>query len=302
MSKKKYTKAEDRIGRTFGQLTVLSVRRGKGSIAYAQCACSCGSAKEYILSRVVVGKTSSCGCLRERVLDNNYLNKTYNSLKIIKILDLRARKEGSKKKYRYCRALCLACGKEVERDLHSITTPSSSVITCGCVHGRTHGEATGPGSSPSYLYTLWSRCKSVASNKGVPFLEEWNTYPPFKAYVESSGLRQELGKEGKLLVLLEHDKGYVPGNLKAGDHFDKLDREAFRTTNTSGVTYIGRQGTQEGWFFEIKRKGVRTRVKLDTFDEAMRFRHMHLIRIGEDPYKGISPEILKAYYPEESDG
>jgi hypothetical protein len=54
---------DQHIGKTFGFLTVLAVRRG-GNRSKFVCLCSCGEQITAIASNVVGEKTRSCGCLK----------------------------------------------------------------------------------------------------------------------------------------------------------------------------------------------------------------------------------------------
>lgn len=58
---------EERVGRTFNQLTILSIceKSSKGQ-TLARCHCSCGNEKDIVLGRVVSGEVKSCGCLHRK--------------------------------------------------------------------------------------------------------------------------------------------------------------------------------------------------------------------------------------------
>lgn len=65
----------ERIGRRFGRLVVVGIRRerrGKRDMIVAQCRCDCGSEKDVLWQHLADGSTKSCKCLnRERVAESS---------------------------------------------------------------------------------------------------------------------------------------------------------------------------------------------------------------------------------------
>lgn len=58
-------KSADRVGKTYGRLTVLGIsRRGSSREAIFRCICSCGNFTEVRSSSITTGSTVSCGCYR----------------------------------------------------------------------------------------------------------------------------------------------------------------------------------------------------------------------------------------------
>lgn len=55
-------------GATFGRLTITGnfVQKPKG--IYVTCNCTCGTEKQFALSKVLIGHTKSCGCLQQEQL------------------------------------------------------------------------------------------------------------------------------------------------------------------------------------------------------------------------------------------
>lgn len=53
---------EKEIGKKYGNLTILSYEK-KGKV-YFTCKCDCGNITEKVASNVMLGYTTSCGCMR----------------------------------------------------------------------------------------------------------------------------------------------------------------------------------------------------------------------------------------------
>lgn len=59
---------EKNIGKVYGELTVLEfVRTSPGSAVY-KCRCSCGNVKEFLIGNMRKGTTTSCGCVRSKLV------------------------------------------------------------------------------------------------------------------------------------------------------------------------------------------------------------------------------------------
>lgn len=70
----------ERIGRRFGRLVVVGIRRerrGKRNEIIAQCRCDCGKEKDVLWCHLARGCAKSCGCLRREFA----ANKGHNSVK-----------------------------------------------------------------------------------------------------------------------------------------------------------------------------------------------------------------------------
>lgn len=68
-SPKKYRKAKDFLGKTFGRLKVLEITgRDARSMPLVRCSCECGNEHVGNLWNLVDGSTTSCGCLRREIL------------------------------------------------------------------------------------------------------------------------------------------------------------------------------------------------------------------------------------------
>lgn len=72
-----YKAAVDRIGETYGRLTIQAVIiqpvKGKRSYPQALCACACGNTKKTRLRSLIEGVTKSCGCLHREAAGRRQL-------------------------------------------------------------------------------------------------------------------------------------------------------------------------------------------------------------------------------------
>ena len=119
-------KVEEMIGKTFGQLIVLSRAEKRGDLASRciryNCQCSCGKIVEVNSNSLKTGHTTSCGCSRKGKNITNLLNKKFNHLLVIQELPER-------NKDRKVRWLCRCdCGTEVVMTGSQLAKANS----CGC--------------------------------------------------------------------------------------------------------------------------------------------------------------------------
>jgi hypothetical protein len=64
---------ENKVGKVFGRLTVVSIASQNNGVIYWNCKCACGSEKivKTRSSRLNTGYTRSCGCYkRDRVIES----------------------------------------------------------------------------------------------------------------------------------------------------------------------------------------------------------------------------------------
>ena len=111
---------EQFIGKTFNELTILSVAKLKENsklIWKCECICSCGKKTNPRLNAVVSGRTKSCGHLafRKKRDYSHFIGKTFGELTI---LDITRVKEKSSFVWR-CKCQC-SCGKKTNPKLKSV--------------------------------------------------------------------------------------------------------------------------------------------------------------------------------------
>ena len=86
---RKPTDYSDVVGKTFGELTILSYTKPQKENHYrrmCRCKCACGKVVDKRLTYVLNGKTKSCGHLRSEVAQKDYsdcIGKTFGDLTII---------------------------------------------------------------------------------------------------------------------------------------------------------------------------------------------------------------------------
>lgn len=80
--------AADRVGQSFGRLTVLAiVRRDSHGHAIMSCSCVCGEVVEVSLGDLVTGHTRSCGCLKKDSLTTHGLCRSSEYRTWVNMLD-----------------------------------------------------------------------------------------------------------------------------------------------------------------------------------------------------------------------
>lgn len=86
---RKPTDYSDVVGKTFGELTILSYTKPQKENHYrrmCRCKCACGKVVDKRLTYVLNGKTKSCGHLRSEVAQKDYsdcIGKTFGDLTIL---------------------------------------------------------------------------------------------------------------------------------------------------------------------------------------------------------------------------
>lgn len=119
------TKATDRVGKTYGCYTILSVKRqNKETLAYCRCNL-CGKEKWLSLQYVIHNKNLSCGCLKIK----NIKGQKFGFIMPIEPTDKRA--YGGSIVWR---CLCSACNAECYIAEAALTL--HNVRDCGCVANK----------------------------------------------------------------------------------------------------------------------------------------------------------------------
>lgn len=117
---------EEMVGKTFGQLTVLSRAKKREDLVSRcvryNCQCACGKIIEVNSNSLRTGHTTSCGCSRKGKNVTNLLNRKFNHLLVIQELPER-------NKDRKVQWLCQCdCGTEVVMTSSQLAKANS----CGC--------------------------------------------------------------------------------------------------------------------------------------------------------------------------
>lgn len=137
---KKYVKDIDEerknemIGKTFGQLTVLSIAPKRKDLASRClryiCQCSCGNIIEVNGNSLRTGHTTSCGCSRQGA---NIKDLTGQRFGLLTVQDL-AYVDSDRRAVWNCKC---DCGNTTQVSSHCLL--SGGTVSCGCLH-RSIGE------------------------------------------------------------------------------------------------------------------------------------------------------------------
>lgn len=124
---------EKHIGEKYGLFVVEKCARkrinGKINIV-ATCKCECGQYREIPVSNLKAGR-KSCGCLQKFNFERDYKNKSYNNIKILKLLDF-------EKKEILCKC---HCGNLFTCKLHDLTSKKNPIISCiECCDKKHYGQ------------------------------------------------------------------------------------------------------------------------------------------------------------------
>lgn len=117
-------KTKDLSGKIFGELKAIRiVEKNKKGVIW-ECICSCGNITNVPSSRLLSGKTKSCGHLkRAKKIERNLIGKCFGRLTVIQHSD--------KNKYWLCQC---ECGNKKTIRGHDLVR--GSVISCGCLSSK----------------------------------------------------------------------------------------------------------------------------------------------------------------------
>ena len=114
---------KDLTGMNFNELTVLQFWGIKDKVAYWECVCSCG--KEIIVqgSRLISGKTKSCGHLKHRKIKKSLIGQKFGRLTVIS-------QDNNNPKYWYCEC---DCGSGIIKRVYEHNLLKGATQSCGCL-------------------------------------------------------------------------------------------------------------------------------------------------------------------------
>lgn len=246
----------DIIGKTFSELTVLSMSTELDSRGRHKwnCKCSCGALKAIDKSNLVAGNTKSCGCRKtnrsvERLA--KYLGNTFGRLHVLR--------EGTVKDANGSMRFLCRCECGNEKEVSSFNLDNGTVKSCGCLLDEVqHGMA---GSSE---YIAWANMKSRCDDandshfntyggRGISYEPSWVDFKEFFKYI---GTRPS---ELHSLDRINNDLGYHPGNVRWATRVEQ-DRN---TTRTHYATIDGDRRPVIEWceIFNLNEHTIRARIR-----------------------------------------
>lgn len=121
------SKKLDLVNKKFGLLRVIKNKGIKNQRTIFECLCECGNVINISGSDLNIGHTTSCGCLRNKVLktknSENMIGKTFNYLTVIKVSDNRVAGKLSFECLCKCGNIKIISGKYLR---------NGKVKSCGC--------------------------------------------------------------------------------------------------------------------------------------------------------------------------
>ena len=219
---------KDLTGKRFGRWTVI--KRGPDHITSGgykfttwHCKCDCGNENDVIASRLLAGRSISCGCIRiEKAKEYEDLTgRKYNRLLVLHLDET----DHDRIKW-ICRCDCGNISSVRSWDLKN-----NRVKSCGCLtketariqglrntkHGGDRRNAT---REEKRLYNIWSGMKTRCNNpnddtykyygaKGISYCSEWEDFAEFQNWALENGYANNL-----TLDRIDGSGNYEPDNCR----------------------------------------------------------------------------------------
>lgn len=220
----------DLTGQTFGQLIVIErLANYKKNQTYYKCVCSCG--KEVIInsSRLINGKKTSCGCIKENQRKfEDLTGKKFNHLQVLAYSHSKKQPDGRNVYFWKC--LC-DCGNIAY--ISSSHLKTGHTTSCGCVlekHRKNLGKNSyKTGLSKTRIWRIYcnmiNRCRNEKismykhyGERGITFCEEWephkNGFENFCNWSFKNGYSENL-----TLDRIDVNGNYEPSNCRWVDMY-----------------------------------------------------------------------------------
>lgn len=289
---KKYTigpkggRVIDLTGQKYNRWTVLKLLPYDLPHTYWLCQCDCGTLREVEGYNLKMGKTKSCGCLRDELIQEraklynlahpkkprivrNYLTiggekyaditgMVFGRLTALNLSEVSVHKDRVKWK---CKC---TCGKT--KDIAISNLRSGHTQSCGCLQKEKTGKrARVHGLSKSKEHGIWSNMKrrcSDSTNKmfqnyggrGITVCDEWQN--SFKAFYRDMGPRPSSKHS---IDRIDNDGNYEPGNCR----WATQSEQGNNTRVNVNLTHEGETKTQVEWGrkLNISHKTIHARFK-----------------------------------------
>lgn len=130
-----YKSKVDITGQKFNRLLILEKSiKNKYQEYFWKCLCDCGNIKDILQSKIIGGRTKSCGCLQKeksKIKTNDLTGKIFGRLTVIKDSGKRTADNT------IYQCLCI-CGNYTNTQYSALITGSAK--SCGCLHSEIMSE------------------------------------------------------------------------------------------------------------------------------------------------------------------
>ena len=229
-------------GQRFGMLVVQeyagSTEDGRSKW---RCKCDCGSIMIARGDCLTSGKTTSCGCVKQKKRDSLMVGRRFGKLMVLRRGENNSRGEA--------RWVCRCdCGKETLVTTANLNSGNSK--SCGCDRGIIKHGGVLKGKAER-LYSVWLNMKNRCGNanareyncyggRGISVCEEWSTsYDSFRRWALDNGYDSEALFGKCTLDRIDNDKGYSPENCR----WVSLKRQNNNRGNNRHLTIDGERMT-----------------------------------------------------------
>lgn len=266
-------KFKDLTGEHFGRWTVIErgpdhITSGGYKFTTWKCICECGTVSNVIASRLLAGRSLSCGCL-QREIASQYEDLSGN--KYGRLLVLKTDENRHNKIHYICKC---DCGNITSVRADSLK--NGSIKSCGCLaketaakqgmknvkHGGCRRDYT---SKEKRLYNIWAHMKSRCRNEkdpsykkygalGIDYCAEWEEFKTFSDWAIANGYNNHL-----TIDRVDNTKGYCPENCRWADYYTQNNNRK----NTIFINIEGEKHSLSEWchILNMSYRTVYTRLK-----------------------------------------
>lgn len=278
---------DDYLNKKYNMLTIIKrVSNYKDGSIMVECVCECGKVKNIVLSKVLNGKTKSCGCIYNHRMKESAIGKKYNKLTVKEFHSIKNERLMFKFK--------CDCGNEKVSSLSEVK--NGSIKSCGCMYKTQEGLSSKDGEHRK-LYTIYrnmiSRCYnendmyySNYGGRGITVCDNWkeNYINFYKDITNNLGLP----REKDTIDRIDNDKGYYLENIKWSTMTEQNynRRSKFHDTPMKNIYKRGNK-----FRVKISRYGIVVQSKnIDSLDRAKLLRDYYV-----ELFSGNEEECIKKY-------